>query len=318
MINFVTDIGQCKKLWEQFSPLERPWDEWELMYAFHGEVRYRFNFMTHESSGLIDGLVPLVEDTKDGSFELFGGCYADSRILWIKLEDFQECFDQLPENTAFFDLRGSWVNSVLEIYPSLEANFVEQDQQYFLIPAEFGFDFTNHIHGFSPKHEKGFLRDIRKVRELNHQLIWNDADETELFIELSLKNFGEESDYYKEEGKQEVRRVVRELQKLGLLRTLTILIDGVKQATSLSALYKNNWVSLYAGSNNDYKNLGKLLNVETIQEGCRLKVDEINFMTGMTWKAAWHMKQNPCRTMRKPAKVVKDDCKVAPGNQTQS
>jgi hypothetical protein len=66
-------------------------------------------------------------------------------------------------------------------------------------------------------------------------------------------------------------------------------------------LHGNKMVALYAASNNDYNNLGKLLNVETIQEAGRLRVDEISYMTGMQWKANWQMKSEPCLTMRKPA-----------------
>jgi len=295
MIRFVTEQAECEALWEQFSPRERAWDEWELMSAFHDEARYRFNFMVHETDGTVDGLIPLVEDTKDNSYELFGGCYADSREPWIAIVDFKECFDNLPNNTAFFDLRGSWVANVLKIFPEYEPNFVEQDMQYYLVPADFDYDFINHIHAtFSKDKRKGFLRDIRKMVETYPlESLWSDDDETEAFIELNVKNFGEESDYANEEGKQEVRRVVRELRELGYLRTFAIRIDGIVQAVSLSALYNNNWVALYSSSNNDINNLGKHLTVETIQEACRLKVDEINYMTGMAWKAAWHMKKNP-------------------------
>ncbi len=304
MIKFITDEKECQRLWEMFSPHERAWDEWELMFAFHDEETYRFNFLVHETDGTIDGLIPLVLDTSDGSHELFGGCYPDARVLWMDVKHFPEVFDALPENTAFFDLWGSWVDQVLAQFPQYEPNFAEKDIQYYLVPADFDYDFVNHINTFSSGKRKGFLRDLRKLRERGVELIWNDADESELFINLSIKNFGSESDHNVEGGKQEVRRVVRELKKLGYLRTLTILVDGVKQATSLSAHFKDTWVSLYAGSNNDYDNLGKLLNSETIQESCRLRVDEINYMTGMAWKAAWHMKENPCRTMRKPAKVI--------------
>jgi hypothetical protein len=306
VIRFVTDQAACEALWEQFSPHQRAWDNWELMYAFHDQERYRFNFMVHETGGDADGLIPLVEDTKDGSFELFGGCYADSRVLWIDIDDFQECFDSLPDNTAFFDLRGIWVNAVLEKFPQYEPNFVEKDNQYFLVPAEFGNDFANHMQAtFSKDRRKTFVRDLRKLEEVyKPELTWNDADETEAFIQLNVNNFGEESDYAIEEGKQEVRRVVKELQDLGYLRTLAIRIDGVVQGVSLSALFNNNWVALYSSSNNDINNLGKYLTVETIREGCRLQVDEINYMTGMAWKAAWHMQENACRTMRKPAKTI--------------
>jgi len=163
---------------------------------------------------------------------------------------------------------------------------------------------VNPINTFSTDKRKGFLYDLRKFRERNPVLQWSEDDESELFIKLSVKNFGAESDHSTEAGKDEVRRVIRELQRSGYLRTLTVSVDGEKQAVSMSALFANMWIALYSCSNNDYSNLGKLLNVETIQEASRLRVDEINYMTGMTWKSAWKMDRMPCRTMRKPAKVV--------------
>ena len=98
----------------------------------------------------------------------------------------------------------------------------------------------------------------------------------------------------------ELRRVIGELQRSGRLKTMTIEVDGATQAVSLSLQHSNKMVALYAASNNDFSNLGKLLNVETIQEACRLRVDEVSFMTGMKWKADWRMKSDPCHTMRKP------------------
>ncbi|MBT8078878.1 MAG: hypothetical protein KJO31_09865 [Gammaproteobacteria bacterium] len=59
-------------------------------------------------------------------------------------------------------------------------------------------------------------------------------------------------------------------------------------------------IALYAMSNNGFDYLGSLLNVETINEACRLRVDEISFMTGMKWKADWKMKGEPCVSLRKP------------------
>jgi hypothetical protein len=226
------------------------------MFAFHDEATYRFNFLAHETDGCVDGLIPLVLDTSDNSYELFGGCYPEARVLWTDFQHFPEYFDQLPESTVFFDLRGSWVDQLLAAYPQYEPNFVEKDNQYYLVPAEFDYDFVNHINTFSNGKRKGFLRDLRKLKERGVELLWNDADESELFINLSVKNFGGESDHMAEGGKQEVKRVVRELKKLGYLRTLTIFVDGAKQATSLSAHFKDTWVSLYAGSNNDIDNLG--------------------------------------------------------------
>jgi hypothetical protein len=168
------------------------------------------------------------------------------------------------------------------------------------VPAEFGFDFYNHIDTFPSEKKQKFLYDLRKIRKHDPILSWSDENEAELFIGLVNRNFGTESDYVDEENANELRRVIAELKQSGRLKTLTIEIDGTKQAVSLSLLLGNKMVALYAASNNDYNNLGKLLNVETIQEACRLRVAEISYMTGMKWKADWKMKGEPCLTLRKP------------------
>ncbi|NNE41129.1 MAG: GNAT family N-acetyltransferase [Marinicaulis sp.] len=301
MIRTETDIHECRKLWEMFSPRQAAWDDWDLMFAFHDQGAHRFNFLVHQDSdGRPDGLVPLVRDTKLDRFMLMAGSYPDGRILWLSYENFPEYFEQFPERTVLFDLKQSWVSGLLQLYPQFEANFAEQDVRYFLAPSEFEFDFCKHIDTFSSEKKQKFLYDLRKIRKREPTLRWGDENEAELFIELVNKNFGAESDYANEENANELRRVIDELDRSGRLKTLTIEVDGARQAVAMSLLYGNNMIALYASSNNDYSNLGKLLNVETIHEACRLRVDEISFMTGMQWKANWKMKSEPCRTMRKP------------------
>ena len=304
MIRFLDSEAECRSAWQQFSPHQRAWDEWDLMYAFHDQDSYRFHFMLHETAGEADGLVPLVLDTSDNSYELFGGCYPDGRVLWIRPEHFAEIHEALPEPSMFFDLKGCFVERLLALHPQFEPNFAEVDQRWHLVPEKFGHDFYNHIQTFSSEKRKGFLYDLRKVREKNLELRWSEDDESELFIELVNRNFGADSDYVTPAGQAELKRVVSHLRDSGYLRTLAIAVDGVKQAVSMSALYADTLIVQYSASNNDIKNLGKLLNVETIQEGCRLRVAEISYMTGMAWKAAWKMDPETCRTYRKPARTA--------------
>jgi hypothetical protein len=231
---------------------------------------------------------------------LMAGSYPDGRTLWLQYQDFPDFFEQFPGRTVLFDLKLSWVSDLLQLYPQYEANFSEHDFRYYLVPSEFEFDFHKHIDTFSSEKRQKFLYDLRNIRKREPTLHWGDENEADLFIELVNRNFGAESDYANEEDANEVRRVVDELKRSGRLKTLTIEIDGARQAVSMSLLHGNKMIALYASSNNDYNNLGKLLNVETIQEACRLRVDEISYMTGMQWKANWKMKSEPCLTMRKP------------------
>ena len=302
MIHTETDIEECRNLWSLFSPQRHAWDDWDLMFAFHDSRHHCFNFLVHQTrDGRPDGLVPLVRDTRQDRYTLLGGSYPDGRILWVQYQDFAELFEQFPERTVLFDLRQRWVSELLQVHPQFETNFSEQDLRYYLVPSEFEFEFSRHIDTFSADKRQKFLYDLRNIRKREPVIRWSNENEADLFIKLVNRNFGAESDYANEDNADEVRRVIEELERSGRLKTLTIEIDGARQAVSLSLLHGNTMVALYASSNNDFNNLGKLLNVETIQEACRLRVEEISFMTGMQWKANWKMKGEPCVTLRKPA-----------------
>ncbi len=281
MIRTETNLNECRKLWAYFSPGQDARDDWDLMYAFHDQDWHHLNFLVHHTGdGPADGLLPLVHDTPKDRYMLMAGSYPDGRILWLRNEDFPEFFEHFSKRTVLFDLRQSYV--------------AELDMRYHLVPSEFGFDFHNHIDAFGSEKKQKFLYDLRSIRKREPVLRWSQDNEADFFIELVNRNFGDDS------NANELRRVIGELQQSGRLKTLVIEIAGVRQAVSLSLQHGNKMIALYASSNNDFNNLGKLLNVETIHEACRLRVDEISFMTGMKWKADWKMKSEPCHTMRKP------------------
>lgn len=301
MIREVTDLKECRSLWAAFSPGERIWDDWDLMSAFHDESVCRLRFLVREDAGQPTGLLTAVHNTTLDRGELFGGSYPDSRRPWIDLAHWPEYFDALPGTCAFFDLDGAWVDALLELHPTFRDHFAETDQRFFLRPAQFGGDFNNHIQALGKDTRQGLFYDLRKVRGLEPLLTWSQADEVDHFIDLVNRRFGNESDYATSEGQAELRRVTATLASKGWLRTLTIEVAGGVEAVSLSAMHNGTWTSLYAASNHQVKNLGKLLTVETIQEACRQGAAEINYMTGMAWKAAWGMEWLPARTFRKPA-----------------
>ncbi|MEE4175802.1 MAG: GNAT family N-acetyltransferase [Xanthomonadales bacterium] len=299
MIREVTDAVECRELWESLSPRARIWDDWDLMAAYHDENACRFLFLAVESGGRATGLVPLVFNASLERGELFGGSYPDSRVLWIDNSDWPACFDALPNNTVFFDLDGRWVDALLEDHPDYAPHFVETDRRFYLCPEDFSRDFMNHIRSLGGDTRQGLLYDLRKVEQLRPERAWSRSDEVDTFIRLVNARFGAESDYATADGQAELRRVTSVLAEKGWLRTLVLAVDGTAEAVSLSAMHGDTWTALYASSNHTVKNLGKLLTVETIQRASREGAREINYMTGMAWKAAWGMKWAPARTFRK-------------------
>jgi hypothetical protein len=300
MIRTVEDPAECHALWEAMTPGERIWDDWDLMAAFFDPTVCDFRFLVKQADGRPTGLVSLVFNRELNRGELFGGSYPDSRRLWIDNADWPEFFGAFPEPTVFFDLDGAWVDALLAEHPDYAPHFAETDQRFFVRPADFDGDFTNHIRGLGSDTRQGLLYDLRKVQALAPELHWSTDNAVDLFIDLVNRRFGAESDYATPAGQAELRRVIGVLADKGWLRTLVVSVNGQPEGVSLSAMHGDTWTALYAGSNHQVKNLGKLVTVETIQEASRQGAAEVNYMTGMAWKAAWGMNWAPARTFRKP------------------
>lgn len=212
MIRTETDIEECRKLWNMFSPSQDAWGDWDLMFAFHDQKNHRLNFLVHQTGdGNPDGLIPLVHDSKLNRYMLMAGSYPDGRILWLKNQDVPDFFAHFRDRTVLFDIRKSWVSSLL--HPQFEASFAEEDLRYYLVPSEFGFDFYQHIETFSSDKKQKFLFDLRNIRKREPKLVWSDEKEADLFIELVNRNFGAESDYANPEDAEEIRRVINELER---------------------------------------------------------------------------------------------------------
>lgn len=181
MIRTEADLEKCRELWELISPGESAWDDWDLMVAFHDLDTHRFHFLVHEDdNGNPDGLVPLVHDPALDRYTLMGGSYPDGRVLWLRNDDFAEFFEAIPERTALFDLKQRWLAGVLLHHPQFEANVAETDMRYYLVPAEFGYDFHNHIDGFEREKRQKFLYDLRNINKREPVLRWSEDNEADL------------------------------------------------------------------------------------------------------------------------------------------
>ncbi|MFH1770012.1 MAG: GNAT family N-acetyltransferase [archaeon] len=291
----VKDLQECKLLWNKYSPSDTIWNLWDTVTSFYDEKFYEPYFILFE-----DGLIPLWYDKKFKKYYFFGGEFPENRTLWIDINKFEEVIEQLPENTTIFDLNGTFVESIIAKNENLRKYFPEEDIRYFLNLKNFDFKLEEYLKTFNKKHRKNFLYDIKKLQNLNYELIWEEDEHFEEFVNFSVERFGVDSDLSDKQFKKEMNTFVTALKNRKMLHTLTIKINEKVEGIELAALFNGHYYVLNGGYNRKIKNLGKLLIFEHIKKALELKAKEIDFLVGDTgWKKLWNFETDKCYSFRK-------------------
>lgn len=294
------DIDKCKELWEEFSPHEMLWDEWEVMLSLHNKKFHEAHFIIITKEEEIRGIVPLQFNKKDQDYELFGGVLPENRKLWIKTEDFMEVNENLPNFSYLFDMNGTYIETLMKEIPESQKLFTLSDYNYFLTPEEIQYDFSNHLQKWDKKKRKNFLNDLKGLALQEPEVKWSEDNLSEAFIELNQRRFNEESDYKNDHSKEEAKRLTQTLKEKGWLQTQSISIKGKIEAVGISAFQQDTFQIIYAASNPDIKNLGKRLHLENINRANSLRAKKITFMVGQkSWKDQWHFDKEACYSLQK-------------------
>mgnify|MGYP001573023233 CR=1 FL=1 len=299
MQRIVTDIKECEDLWKKFSPHEDLWDEWEVVFSmYHPEIHEPYFIHIENESG--SGLLPLMHDGhRYQRYFHFGGNRPENRRFWFPKEMLKDFYDALPKDTSITDIDGFTIEEYEILNWGFNEDLLEQYWRYILEPGAFDFDTEKYLESFSKKHRKNIKYDLRKLSNLNYELVWGGGEYVDDLIRLSIGRFGEESDFSDDWEIKEFKSFAEAVDGVGTFRTLVILVEGRVVGVEAMALFRDHYHVLTGAFDSAYENLGKLLIMETIKQAFDLRVKEIDFMTGGGWKDLWNLEARPVYTLRK-------------------
>ncbi len=272
----VTDVNQAKQLWNELSPHQTIDDEWKFRHAFFKPLTYTPHFIAGFENGKVIGLLPLQKNTGEGLMppyhtskspflEFFGGDDTDDNKI------IQRLYSQL----TFEDFRP---------HITLPTYLAPLDPQYESVPGVTFYETKYFINVSNYKSHEDFLRDkwskdsrkkmlqqIRKIyNEHTVEILENNYEDIELLSSLNVQRFGDKSSFSHAYRK----RVFEDLTTLYDVIVLTLVIDGKKQGVCYGIHYKNTYIGMNAGVNNEVPDLPKLLIMlqidKTINLGCTI------------------------------------------------
>ncbi|MFA6194268.1 MAG: hypothetical protein WC719_00790 [Patescibacteria group bacterium] len=288
-IKMVNDLETAADLWDKLSPSANIYDLWDFRYCFYKHDPQPLQFYVELDDGRPVALLPLQYNQELACLEFFAENFTENNrpffapgYEYLSPQLFNQDFKQ---TVKLYDLDG--IDDFTRALPL-------EDYIYFIDLAGLNSFDDYLLKAFSDRKKRAKFRRIATLLEEEHQVetIINDFSDLKLIMDLSVKNFSDES--YLNTDKE--RQPFFDLIKLPLdWHSVTIMVDGVKLAGSLSVLYKGTYFYMIAGADmSEIPDVFKYLTKANLELAIAQKAKIFNCSLGdCHWKSHWHMEKLP-------------------------
>lgn len=284
----VTSLDDCRRLWQQFTPAQTLFDDWEFRYAFQRYHQHPMRFVTARINDTVVGFLALQHNQTTGLYEFWGGDYMeDNRALVLPDHDWviPHLYNAVPRPHALRYITGT---------DAFTTNLSKADNKYLLPLKKYSSYHEYLADKFSPDTRRNILSQERKVQRMGVAIEKNTMTDIELLIEYNLAQFGNDSSFASRPHHQEIFRELITLPSAQLfLHTYTI--EGKREAVSLAMVYNGVYEFILAGINPDApRNTFKLVNLHNIETAIQAGAHTFDAMVGSYgWKEQWHFDKIP-------------------------
>ena len=297
LFEIIENIDRARELWEKFCNTSL-WEMPDLVFSAL-EPKDKIYFIVLLEDKEIIGLLPLFFSDTEKKYYYFGGSHPENRRFMFDLKYFNEVFEQIPSHTRIFDICFEDSEKILDMFPQYVSNLKNEDHNFYIDSKEHnGWD--GFLKTFSSKHRKNLLSDIRKVDELNLDVVWERLENFSYAAKFNSERFGSESDYSDEEFVKSTFNFLKILDDKNLIYTLRVSNGDKVLGVEFAAFYDGVYYVLNGGYDRSVKNLGKFIMYTHMRNAEKLCAVKIDFLVGDTgWKDLWNMQKKKVYTLRK-------------------
>jgi hypothetical protein len=292
-VRTITDIGECRELWEKLMPGELVSDLWEVRACFHNLYDHSPRFILAEENGRVVGFLPLSWNEETGQYNYFPGETWEGKT-WLEqnriIADSSAILHTMlasldgPYQLRYLRKEGCWSGP----------DELVDEVGYLFIPATYGYDVDRYFEAFSHKTAKKLQKELAAWN--HHTVEWR-IDQTtdfESLCEMNRSRFGRLSYFCDERFLKSFRSLMHLLRDRNLLRMVTVIVDGEPAAADMGSLYNGMLTMLAGGTDERFRGIAKLINMHHITYACEEKLDSVDFLCGdFNWKPLFHLTPAP-------------------------
>jgi hypothetical protein len=289
----VTDLDECRVLWNFLGPARHVSDLWEFRLCFHKYFQNQPFFLVLEDNRGLLGMLPLCRLAKEDTFVFFPGETWQGRT-WIERtpiycreqEVLPEILSACPPRTYLRYIEADETDPP----PALENDEIG----YLLHPLELQFDIQGYYERFNRKKFKAIKKEIASI--LSAECSWhvNRLTDYDVMVRMNRGRFENESYFHDTRFTEGFRDVVLWLQDRGWLRMVSLEIGAETAAVDLGAVYNGSYVVFLGGTNPDFPGVAKAINMYHIESAFEQGFSRVDFLCGdFYWKKLWHLDPQP-------------------------
>lgn len=292
-VSFVTDLEQCRLLWNDLIKAKYISDLWEFRHCFQRHFNAKPCFLVRKDRRGMAGMLPLSYLEDEGIFVFFPGETWKGKT-WMErtpifLRDGENLVDLLracPEGThlRYMDPPSPTRNPELPV----------DEIGYVLYPGTFGFDMARYAKRFSSKKFKSLKKTVQSFTSEQSSFHINRLEDFDVLVDMSLQKFEEGSYLFDGRFRESFRDVMCFLKRKGWLHMVSLDIGGQTAAIDLGAIFNGTYTVFLGGTHPEFPGIAKAMNMYHVEFACMNKFRKIDFLCGdFHWKKLWHLDPEP-------------------------
>jgi hypothetical protein len=289
----VTDLGECRVLWNSLGQVRNLTDLWEFRLCFHRHFKNEPYFLVLEDDQGILGMLPLTHLAKEDLFVFFPGETWQGRTWLERTPIYCRESAVLPELLSLCPPR-TYLR-YLEAEEEAPLGELEIDEVgYLLYPPDLNFSLDEYYSRFTWKKLKAIRKEIDSIFSPGSSWTVNRLGDYQTLVQMNQSRFGSNSYFHDSRFMEGFRDVVALLQQKGWLRLVSLEIGGRIAAVDLGAVFDGTYAVFLGGTHPDFKGVAKVMNMQHIEFALEQGLSRVDFLCGdFYWKKLWHLDPQP-------------------------
>jgi hypothetical protein len=292
LLEIITNEADCEQIWRSIVQPRGIQDIWEYRCIWMTIYSGKPFFLCAKVGDEIVGFLPL-EDYREtyGYFWYFGGGHYLERSRCFIRPEWQDLvapflYEHLPPKVKLLYIDAG----ELRYFPRL----VPMTETYYLDCMKIHFNLDEFFENMTKLTRKSVKRDLRKIQDLNPEILINRFQDIEQLIHFNQIRFGNDSTLRDHFHEAAIRSLTVDPRLRPYLRMISVFIQGDLKACAYAFFCNNVYTYFIGGNDVDIPNLAKYLVYCLFQDGIQLGASRIDVMADdCGWKEHWHLEKEP-------------------------